>query len=88
MQLNVIVGDNANDCEPIELVVLEFDDLDKIAAKVARSVKAFLRSVPVRKALSRRVFYVTAQYTEASAATPAKKRKRARKAEGGSYGAQ
>lgn len=80
MQLHVTMNDADSNGDPLEFTVNQFDDLDKIAARVARRVKAFLRAVPVRKQFSRARFDVTAYYTETAAAVPKKRKARARKA--------
>ena len=59
--------------------ITQFKDLDKIAARVARAVRSFLRRVPVRASSSRARFDVTAWYEEGEA-PKARKAKRRRKA--------
>lgn len=79
MQLHVQLRSWGEDGLDIDQVVQSFDDLDKIAAKVARSVKAFLRSVPVRKQRSKNTFVVTATWDEV-APRAERKTKRSKKA--------
>lgn len=66
MQLHVSLKSWGDDGLDIEQTVTSFDDLDKIANKVGRAVKSFLRAVPVRKQRSRQQFTVDATWTEAA----------------------
>jgi hypothetical protein len=83
MRLLVTMNDYDPDLEPLELEVMSFDDLDKIARRVATKVKSFLRTVPVRKMPSRATFDVTAWYEEPAPPKRGKsKREKKPKAEG------
>lgn len=53
MQLVVTMNDGDADLEPLELTIGTFKDQDKFAGRVARTVKRWLRTVPVRQTPSR-----------------------------------
>jgi hypothetical protein len=86
MRLLVMMDDYDPDLEPLELEVTSFDDLDKIARRVATKVKSFLRSVPVRKMQSRARFDVTAWYEEPAPPKRGKSKRAKKAAEDGADG--
>lgn len=81
MQLHVSLSSWDEDGLTIDQTITSFDDLDKIASKVGRAVKSFLRAVPVRKQRSRQQFTVDATWTEA-AQRAERKSKRTKKSKG------
>lgn len=75
--MKLIVSVHCSGREPLEdMEVKQFTDLDKIAARVARAVKGFLRAVPVGKSAAILDVRVSGQYVEAEPRPkPARKRK-------------
>lgn len=70
MQLLVTTNVGDADLEPLELTIATFDDQDKFAAQLARTVKRWLRTVPVRKAPSRLAIRLQAEWTENASRIP------------------
>jgi hypothetical protein len=73
------------DDEPIEQNLTSWDDIDKIGARVATSVRRWLRSVPLRKQGAGSSIQLNARWiereTQAPAAPKAKRRKKAKVAD-------
>jgi hypothetical protein len=81
MQLELEIHLANYDEDAIEQNVTNWDDIDKIGAKVATSVRRWLRSVPLRKQGARSSIQLNARWVEreprAAAAPKGKRRKKA-----------
>lgn len=64
MQLKVEIGGFGNEEIDIEQTITDLDDAEKIGTKVGRSVRDFLRNVPMRRTGSRMTIYVHANWVE------------------------
>jgi len=64
MQLKIVVNGLGGAEIAENTVIRTFDDLDKLAARVARAVKAWVRQVPVRKQGSHATLDLRASWVE------------------------
>jgi hypothetical protein len=88
MQLHVEVALPGDDTDPIDVDVVSFDDIDRIAHKVAVGARRWLRSVDMRRGMQQGRIVLTATFTEGEAAAPARERKPRRRKKTASDGTE
>lgn len=76
MQLEVTIIGPGNEDEPEDYLVNGFEVLDQISNRVARQVKAYLRTLAIRKSPHRASVMMTAAWVQREATAPRKRKKR------------